>query len=136
MARGSPLSRYGRLYVSVVIALGFALVGGCIYQLCRGQIAPQWFLLAALTLISGSATVRLPSSYASISISEVFVFTAVLLYGPSAGTVIVALDGLVISFWLAKRYREAHRALFNVSAPAVSAWCSAQLFFFTACIVP
>jgi len=48
----------------------------------------------------------------------------------------VALDGLVISFWLAKRHREAHRAFFNMSAPAVSAWCSARLFFAVSGISP
>src|SRR6267378_6879878 len=112
------------------------VIGHSISLLYRQPIGYEWFIIAALTLISGSATVRLPSSYASISISETFVFTAVLLYGPAAGTVIVALDGLVISFWLSKRHREFHRALFNMSAPAVSAWCSAQLFFFVAGVAP
>src|SRR5438874_1829374 len=111
MVSKTSLSRFGRAYISVVILLGIVVVGGSLYQLYNTSIPYQWFLLAALTLISGSATVQLPSSHASISISEVFVFTAVLLYGPSAGTVIVALDGLVISFWLAKRHREPHRAL-------------------------
>src|SRR3954471_6298781 len=136
MLSSSGLTRPGRLYIWSVIAAGFAVVGGSIYHLYGEPIGNQWFMLAALTLISGSATVRLPSTYASISISETFVFTAVLLYGPAAGTVIVALDGLVGSFWISKRHREVHRALFNMSAPAVSAWLSAQLFFTVAGIAP
>src|SRR5918911_49883 len=119
-----PLPRYGRLYLWTVIVTGLAIISHSLGELTRRPIGYEWFIIAALTLISGSATVRLPSSYASISISETFVFTAVLLYGPAAGTLIVALDGLVISFWLAKRHREPHRALFNMSAPAVSVWCS------------
>jgi diguanylate cyclase (GGDEF)-like protein/putative nucleotidyltransferase with HDIG domain len=43
---------------------------------------------------------------------------------------------LVGSFWISKRHREVHRALFNMSAPAVSAWLSAQLFFTVAGIAP
>ena len=81
------------------------MVSAGVHQLHASTVPQQWFLLAALTLVSGSATVNLRSSHASISISEVFVFIAILLYGPAAGTVIVALDGLVISFWLAKRHR-------------------------------
>src|SRR6184192_2899429 len=131
MVPTTRLTSFGRTYVSVVIALGLLVVGGSLYQLYNSSIPYQWFLLAGLTLVSGSATVQIPSSNASISISEVFVFTAVLLYGPSAGTVIVALDGLVISFWLAKRHREPHRALFNMSAPAISLWCAAKIFFIT-----
>src|SRR5262249_6340519 len=115
---------------------GIAVITNSIVQLAVHPIGYEWFIIATLTLISGSATVRLPSSYASISISETFVFTAVLLYGPAAGTAITALDGLVISFWLAKRHSEAHRALFNMSAPAISVWCSANLFFWIAGIPP
>jgi diguanylate cyclase (GGDEF)-like protein/putative nucleotidyltransferase with HDIG domain len=130
------LSLFGRIFLWSIISIGVAVIGTSILSLYRHPIESQWFIIAALTLVSGSATVRLPSTYASISISETFVFTAVLLYGPAAGTVLVALDGLVISFWIAKRHREPHRALFNMSAPAVSAWLSAHLFFFVAGISP
>src|SRR5437764_10555773 len=109
--------------------MGLAVISDGLIELTRSPIGYEWFIIARLTLISGSATVRLPSTYASISISETFVFTAVLLYGPAAGTAIVALDGLVGSFWISKRHQEIHRALFNMSAPAVSAWLSANLFF-------
>jgi diguanylate cyclase (GGDEF)-like protein/putative nucleotidyltransferase with HDIG domain len=129
--------KYGRAYVSVVVFLGLGAVGTSILQLSSSPIPlEQWFLLAALTLVSGSATIKLPAIPASISISETFVFTAVLLYGPAAGTVIVALDGLVMSFWIARRIQEPSRAFFNMSAPAVSVWCSAHLFFHLAGIVP
>src|SRR5215475_7221411 len=98
MVSGPGFTRLGKAYLWIVILCGLGVIGLSIDRLYREPIGYQWFILAALTLISGSATVRLPSSYASISISETFVFTAVLLYGPSAGTVIVALDALVISF--------------------------------------
>jgi len=132
----SGFSAAGRVYLWTVIGAGVAVVLGSIYRLHQQQIGNQWFILAALTLVSGSATVRLPSTFASISISETFVFTAVLLYGPAAGTVIVALDGLVGSYWIAKRHDEIHRPLFNMAAPALSAWCSAHLFFTIAGIAP
>ena len=132
----SGFSPAGRTYLWTVIGAGVAVVLGSIYRLHQQQIGNQWFILATLTLISGSATVRLPSTFASISISETFVFTAVLLYGPAAGTVIVALDGLVGSYWIAKRHDEIYRPLFNMAAPALSAWCSAHLFFTVAGISP
>src|SRR3982751_4652733 len=129
MVHASTLTSPGRTYVSTVITSGVFVVGLCVVQLYLHPVPYQWFLLATLTLLSGSATVQLPSSHASISISEVFVFIAILLYGPPAGTLVVVLDGLVISFWMAKRRPEWYRALFNMSAPAVAAWCSAELFF-------
>lgn len=138
MVSQAGFTRFGKLYLWSVIAAGFTVIGLSIHGLYAEPIGNQWFILAALTLISGSATVTLPSSFASISSSETFVFTAVLLYGPAAGTIIVALDGLIISLWIAKRRneRKPHRALFNMSAPAVSAWCGAQIFFKVAGIAP
>lgn len=136
MVSSPLLPSTGRLYVGAVVLAGFAVVTWCIHDLTAHPIGYRWFLLAALTLISGSATVRLPSVPASISISETFVCAAVLLYGPSAGTLVVALDGLVISFWISTRQQELYRALFNMSAPAVSAWGAAQLFFWVSGIAP
>lgn len=132
----SRFTGLGRAYLWSVILAGAVVVSASIYQLVREPISVQWFILAALTLVSAFATITLPSSYASISISETFVITAVLLFGPAAGTVLTALDALVISLRISKRHDEAHRVLFNVSAPAFSAWCSAHLFFWFARIPP
>src|SRR5215831_11059671 len=136
MPFSEPLTRFGRIYVYAVILGGLCVVLFSVRQVLAVPVGSQYFLLVALTLISGSATVRLPSIPASISISETFVFSAVLLYGPAAGTLMVALDGLMASFWIAKRRREHYRALFNMSAPAISVWCSANLFFWIANISP
>src|SRR5438045_7550237 len=95
------ISSVGRAYLAGVIGCGIAVVGLSLFRLHVQPVGYQWYMLAALTLISGSATVQLPSIPASISVSETFVFATVLLFGPSAGTVMVALDGLVISFWMA-----------------------------------
>src|SRR5215212_5925127 len=119
----------GRLYLAVVILSGIAAVIASLYDSVLNPLPAQWYMLAALTLVSGSATVTLPTVGASISISETFVFASVLLFGSAAGTVTVALDGLVISFWMAKRRPEWYRALFNMAAPAVSIWCASQLLF-------
>ena len=136
MAFTSQLSRTGRIYVRAVSILGFLAAGEALFQLLGSPLRPQWILLALLTLISGSASVKLPWAHVSISISEAFVFTAVLLYGPAAGTLTVVLDCLVISFWISKRRPEFERALFNIAAPALSVWCSAHLFFYIAGIPP
>ena len=122
----------GRVYVSAVFALGIGVIGHSAYTLAVTPIGYEWLSLAALTLVSGSATVRLTSVPATISISETFVFTSILLFGPAAGTLTVALDSLVISFWLVRRHPEPIRVLFNLAAPALSLWIAANLFYLTA----
>jgi len=101
-----------------------------------GPVRPSWFVLAVLTLLSGSFTVRIPKIPARLSVSETFVFAAVLMFGPAAATVIVVLDTLVISFWLGRRANPLSRLLFNVSAPAVAIWLSSYCFYFVTRIDP
>jgi putative nucleotidyltransferase with HDIG domain len=132
------LSPNGRFYIHGVIAVGAAVLVAAISELPKGPEGyyTDWLILAALTAISGSATVKLPSIPASLSVSETFVFTCVLLFGPPAGTLTVALDGLIISLWLSKNRKELHRILFNVAAPAISIWVASNVFFYFAGIDP
>ncbi|HWD40838.1 MAG TPA: HD domain-containing phosphohydrolase [Fimbriimonas sp.] len=123
------ISRGAQIYLAAVIVCGITAIAFSLFQLYLQPLGYHWYLLAALTLISGSATVQLPSVPASISISETFVIASALLFGPAAGTVTVALDGLVISFWMAKRRPEWYRALFNMAAPSVSIWTASHLLF-------
>jgi putative nucleotidyltransferase with HDIG domain len=89
----------------------------------------EWFILAALTLFTGSFTVKVPAISARISVSETFIFTSVLLFGPAAGTMTVVLDSLVISFWLAPRSQRPSKILFNVAAPAIAIRLASEVFF-------
>ena len=77
------ISRPGKLYVFTIFALGAIVISLSLYELQVDPVSSQWLILAALTLVSGSATVRLPTIPATISISETFVFTTVLLFGPA-----------------------------------------------------
>lgn len=130
------LSLAGRAYITTVIGLGLATIVHSALELYLQPVGWNWVVLAVLTLLSGSATVRLPSVPATISISETFVFTSVLLFGPAAGTLTVALDALVISLGLARRGHPKYRLVFNVCALPAALWVGAQVFFAVANIAP
>lgn len=131
------LNRPAQLYVAAVIAAGTFAVTQASHGLIVDPPRPEWLILAALTLISGSANVKLTSIAATISVSETFVFASVLLFGPHAGTLTVALDAFVVSAWLARKSETAlYRFLFNIAAPAISIWIAANLFFLLANVPP
>ena len=125
----TQLPRAGILYVALVSGAGFAVILHSLGWLYVADHRSSWLLLAALTLLSGSATIKLPSVPATISISETFVFTSVLLHGPEAGALIVAFDGLIISCWFSKGRRDLLRVLFNMAAPALSIFLSAKIYY-------
>ncbi len=132
----SALDFGGKLFVGAIVIAGVAVIAHSVDALRSTPVTSQWFVLAALTLLSGSITIKLPGIDASISVSETFVFTAVLLFGTAAGTIIVTLDGLIISLWLWRKGIGFHKLLFNMTAPALSIWLAAQLFFFVAGVPP
>lgn len=124
----------GQLYVAVVSAAGLLVAGHCVTALAITPIGWEWTVLAGLTLLSGSFTIRIPSLEARISVSETFVFTSVLLFGTCAGTITVALDTLVVA--LTRRRPEPLRILFNLSAATVSLWLAGHAFYLTSGIAP
>jgi diguanylate cyclase (GGDEF)-like protein/putative nucleotidyltransferase with HDIG domain len=130
------LSPWGRAYVVAVALLGAAMLVHSAVELYLDPLRGNWVVLAVLTLLSGSATVRLPSVPATISVSETFVFTSALLFGPAAATVTVALDALVISLWLAKRGHPIHRIAFNVFALPAAMWVGAHAYYFIGDVPP
>jgi MASE9 protein len=125
-----------RAYVVAVVLLGTATVAHSVRDLYLHPLGRQWFVLAALTLLTGSFTVRVPSINASLSVSETFVFASVMLFGPSAGAMTVLLECLIIQFWMKPGGRLPHRVLFNTAAPAIAIWLSGSIFIRLGGIAP
>ena len=122
------LSEPARAYVLAVILCGAAV---CVYStadLLRNPVSSQWLILLALTVGSGWATLRIPQMPISFSISDTFNIAAALLFGPSAGAISAAVDGLVLSSRMASTRRSPDRVLFNMAAPAIAIWVAAEIF--------
>ena len=120
------LPRHLKLYVGCVVLAGAGALAHSVYALSSNPPSSAWLYLAVLTLFSGYFTVKVPSIPARISVSETFVLTAILLFGTAPGTLIVALDGFIIS--IVRRKRRFHRVLFNTAEPVFSIWLACLLF--------
>lgn len=124
-----------RAYIAVTVVVGSLTILQSAAQLYLHPIGWSWAVLALLTLLSGSATVHLPVA-ATVSVSETFVFTSVLLFGPAAGTLTVALDALIISLWSFRRGHPRYKTLFNVCAVSLTLWFSSHLYYALSSIGP
>ena len=118
-----------RSYVATVVIVGAGVVAHSVGMMSAQTIDFGWVLLALLTLISGSFTVRIPGATSTISVSETFVIIAAVRYGPGPAAVLVALEGLIVSLWILKNSKEVYRVFFNMATGGVSVWLSAHLFF-------
>jgi putative nucleotidyltransferase with HDIG domain len=128
--------RLQSLYIATVASVGLCVVAESIIQFSSAVPGIEWFLLAALTLVTGSFTVKLPGLSSKISISETFVFSTVLLFGPAGGTLTVVLDTLVISLWMKRGKQSIARVLFNTSAAAIALRLASEVFFRISHAVP
>jgi diguanylate cyclase (GGDEF)-like protein/putative nucleotidyltransferase with HDIG domain len=127
--RFAQLSPATKAYIGLIVALGALTVTHAVYGLVSQDTGWRWLALAVLTFLSGSATLKLPSLPATISVSETFVFTSVLLFGPSAGTLTVALDAFVISCWSYRRGDPFYKITFNLFALPLTIWTASHIFF-------
>jgi putative nucleotidyltransferase with HDIG domain len=124
----SDLPRRARVYVAAVMLGGICVTAASVYDITRRPFDSSWLVLAALTLFTGSFSIKLPAIRARISVSEAFVFAAVLLFGPSVATIVVAFDAFVLTSWKRSTQRSRLRTLFNMSAGTTAIWTAAHLF--------
>lgn len=129
MIAADHLERVGKTYFRVVPVLGICVLGWSLLDLYLRPPSPAWLALAALTILTGSFTVKIPGLVARLSVSEPFVFAATLWFGPSVGAVTAALDALIMSLWLLPNLKTVRRIAFNVSVLVISIWFASQGFF-------
>lgn len=120
-----------RIYLLSVISIGLLLfVYSLIQVLARNEL--HWLSLIFLTLIASHFTVTLPLSRrraqsVSITMADVFVFTAILLFGPAVAVMTAAVEGLIMNFRasVTRRYKQ----FFNVAQLVVVSWVVAYIFY-------
>lgn len=129
MITADRLEKAGRAYFRLIPFAGVCVLGWALLDLFLHPPSPAWLALAALTVLTGSFTVKIPGLVARLSVSEPFVFAATLWFGPSVGAVTASLDALIMSLWLMPSLKTLERVSFNVSVLVISIWAASQGFF-------
>lgn len=116
----------------LALLVAVALCGLSLLALSIAEVAVAPFNIYAVALgivivVSGRFAIKVPGRSATVSVSEAFVFASVILFGPEQATIIVAIDGLWISF--RQQEPRLYRTLFNITEPAISIWLAGHTFF-------
>jgi len=114
-------SKESRLYFWSMVAIGTTVSGFAVYRIYSGDTPYQWLILAGLTIVTGSLTIKLPGVNSKISLSDTLICVNLVLFGPAAGTITAALDGIFGSVRAKTASRRLEFALFNASSMAASA---------------
>ena len=130
-ARPATLSATARAYVFLVGTGGLALFVWCAASIVRDGLLTNriWLIFTALTFAGARLMLKVPSVDARFSVSEMFAFASVLLFGPATGAVTLSIDTLFIAY--RQRLRPA-QALFNFGNLTLAVFASGSVFFFVA----
>jgi putative nucleotidyltransferase with HDIG domain len=135
VAKGSepPLPPAVRAVVGAVGVAGAIVLGVSLLRLSHINVPVEWVLFSLLTFAAGLMMLKVPSVDAVFSISEVFAFSCLLLYGPEMGTVTVAVDALLLCV---RRKFSRTQTIFNVGNLTFCVWVSGTLFFAVSGVPP
>lgn len=118
-------------YRWMVIACGALLFGSSVFQIFQSQIESEFLLLLTFTAFAASRiNIKFPKFHGTITVSDTFIFLALLLWGAPAAILTAAVDSLFSTIRI--RSRLVRTYLFNVSATACATWMTAfvlNLFF-------
>jgi putative nucleotidyltransferase with HDIG domain len=121
------------MLVGAVGLSGVAVIALSAAKLAGAEVPIEWVAFSLLTFGTGFFTLKIPSIDVLLSVSEVFTFSCVLLFGPEMGALTVAVDGLLLS------YRAKHsipQTIFNFGNLSLSVWVSGHLFFAASGVPP
>jgi signal transduction histidine kinase/ActR/RegA family two-component response regulator len=103
----------------LMVALGGVIFLAAAYRLDLRIVNFQFLILAAITiLLSSRVSIQIPQIRSQISVSDTFVFLALMLYGVEAAILVAATEALLSSFRIS---RKPITILFNWACGAWSA---------------
>jgi diguanylate cyclase (GGDEF)-like protein len=112
-------------YQWLIITIGGLVSAFSVWHLPLAQIDLRFLLLASLTLVvSSRVAVKVPRINTNLTISDTFIFLAILLYGGETGILLAAAEGLSSGARISKNART---ILFNSSLMACSTFATVQI---------
>jgi len=118
---------YYRPYVWAVVIAGSLAFADSVYHLRAAELGlPFWLLAFSTILIASRIVVKFFRLDTYISVSDIFVFLALLLFGREAAVVIGATESLYSSLKITKKPLT---MAFNASAMACSTFLTAQAVY-------
>ncbi|MEZ5284449.1 MAG: HD domain-containing phosphohydrolase [Vicinamibacterales bacterium] len=114
-------------YVGAVGALGAVVLGQSLRALPSTPEPIAWTGLSLLVLLAGAFGLKVPGSSIRLSVSDTFLMTIAMLFGPAPATIAIGLDGLLISL-VNPNVRAPRRVVFNLTAPALGLWAGSMAF--------
>src|SRR6266540_7511094 len=111
-----------------VVLLGAAVVIFCAYRLPISRLDLRFLALVVVSVfIASRITIKIPMARGNISVSDTFIFLAMLMFGGEAAVLLAASEAFASSVRLNRR---ANIRVFNAGVMAVSTFTTATVLHF------
>jgi len=118
-----------RFQFGSVVGLGLLLLSWAAYRTLVDQTPGIWLLPAALALLAGSFSLKIPGMNGRVSVGDTVIYLTALLFGPAPAAIAAAFDAIGGSCSFKSPARRLKFMLYNSSAVAISAFAAAQACF-------
>ena len=126
------ISGIARIYILSTIVIGGTILSYSVYQ---SLIWPdlRWLYLASMTLLGSFFSVRIPSFKGKVqslivSISDIFIFTAILLFNPHVAVTVASIDN-VLSATISLSSQRLYKVLFNLAQLSIVTYVVGHVFY-------
>lgn len=112
------------IYRWIVVAGGLFILGLSIYQLATVRIPVEFYYLLIITaFLASRINIKFPRFHGTITVSDAFIFLALLLWGAPAAVLVATADSIASTVRI--RSRLVRTYLFNVGVNACTTWLTA-----------
>lgn len=118
----------GNVFIGAVAAFGAVVLGQSLYHVAADGFEVKhlaWLGIAALTVLVGRLSVKLPLPHCRVSFADAFVFLSVMVFGGDLATMTAALDGFASS---SREKGTWHKKVFNTTGMALSVNLASRVF--------
>ncbi len=122
------LTVFGKTAFGLVNAVGLGLFAWLIYKMAvlhEPPVGIEYLLLFGVAIISGYLSIKIPGINSLINLSDTFVFSVVLFYGPAPAALLAGIEGFVTT---RRHSGKLLSAFSSLSVMTISVWVAGSLY--------
>ena len=109
-----------KIYIGLIVALGFAVLAGCLLFQAEFPDLPRYFSYLLLAVVASTMKVRLPGITGTMSVNFLFILIGIADFTLAETLTMGCLAILIQCIWRTRKRPKLVQVVFNVAALAIS----------------
>src|ERR1700730_9827244 len=119
-----------KIYIGLIVALGFAVLAGCLLFQAEFPDLPRYFSYLLLAVLASTMKVRLPGITGTMSVNFLFILIGIADFTLAETLTMGCVAILVQCIWRTRKRPTVVQVVFNIAALAISIAAAYQVSHF------